>query len=399
MNRLDVVDAVTAPAPHVNETGLALTLAPRVAQISAGAPTLRRLIGRLIAVGLTGLPRMFQQAEDLFCFRRRRTNGKVVLEGLSLRYSAIVALGAMHLPPEIQRRICGGAMAIEYVERLSARIHQTDNLGDTALICWAAAAAGLTTVSRLTELLCARARQTPVHTTVETAWMLAALTAGRRLCAVGAFVSATRDELLAARSRTSGLFGHWTTPGAAPWYRAHVACFADQVYPIQALARCHQAFGHEESLDAAARCAGQLSRSQGPAGQWWWHYDVRTGHVIEGYPVYTVHQDSMAPMALLDLREAGGPDHTAAVQRGLEWLERPPETSLPLIDDELALIWRKVARNDPRKLVRSVRTLLSRLHPNARLAFLDRWFPARTIDYEDRPYHLGWILHTWLGHV
>ena len=36
-----------------------------------------------------------------------------------------------------------------------------------------------------------------------------------------------------------------------------------------------------------------------PHGQWWWHYDVRDGSVVERYPVYSVHQHAMAPMALL----------------------------------------------------------------------------------------------------
>ena len=87
---------------------------------------------------------------------------------------------------------------------------------------------------------------------------------------------------------------------------------------------------------------------QGPDGQWWWHYDTRTGKVVEGYPVYSVHQDSMAPMALLDLEDAGGPQHSEAITRGLvvtvpgleqhravrlddEWRFAHASSSLPLL--------------------------------------------------------------------
>jgi hypothetical protein len=149
-------------------------------------------------------------------------------------------------------------------------------------------------------------------------------------------------------------------------------------------------------MDQANACAAQICAVLGPAGQWWWHYDARTGDVLEGYPVYTVHQDSMAPMALLDLAEAGGDDHAAHVRQGLEWMREAAEVGHTLIDDEQAMIWRKVGRTDPRKLVRAVRAGVSRMNANWRLRAVDRVFPASRIDYECRPYHLGWILYAWI---
>jgi hypothetical protein len=41
--------------------------------------------------------------------------------------------------------------------------------------------------------------------------------------------------------------------------------------------------------------------------------------------------------------------------------------------------------------------LASRVAPGARLAWLDRLYPPVRIDFESRPYHLGWILYAWLG--
>jgi hypothetical protein len=37
----------------------------------------------------------------------------------------------------------------------------------------------------------------------------------------------------------------------------------------------------------------------------------------------------------------------------------------------------------------------SRLSPALRVPGLDLLFPPRAIDYEDRPYHLGWVLYAW----
>ena len=46
---------------------------------------------------------------------------------------------------------------------------------------------------------------------------------------------------------------------------------------------------------------------------------ARTGTVLEEYPVYAIHQDAMAPMALFALSRAGGPQHELTVTRGMEW--------------------------------------------------------------------------------
>jgi hypothetical protein len=103
----------------------------------------------------------------------------------------------------------------------------------------------------------------------------------------------------------------------------------------------------------------------------------------------------MAPMALFELREAGGHDHGRAITRGFEWLERHPETPEQFIDPEVGVIWRKVGRREPRKAVRSLRAVASSVHRGTRLPVLDRLFPVGEVDYECRPYELGWFLYAW----
>ena len=91
-------------------------------------------------------------------------------------------------------------------------------------------------------------------------------------------------------------------PGSdVPKLRGHVSCFADFVYPIQALSYYHQATRDARAAEVAISCAERMCQMQGPEGQWWWHFDIRAGRLVEGYPVYSVHQDSMAPMALFAL--------------------------------------------------------------------------------------------------
>lgn len=375
-----------------------VALPPRVARIGSGSTEREALLQRLLTVARQGLPRMFRPEQGCFAFTRKRgPDGQVALHGTSLRYGAITVLGARHVEPSAQRAIFGGRTAAEFTAGMVEQLDDSTNLGDLALVTWAAAELSLPQVEQAVARIRRRNGEMCDAYTVEAAWVLSALVAAHHLVRVQDLLPAARDRLLTAGSLHSGIFPHWTNPRAAPWHRRHVACFADQVYPIQALARYHKAFPHGPSLTMAARCAEQICRVQGRAGQWWWHYDCRTGDVVEGYPVYTVHQDSMAPMALLDLAEAGGPDHSDAIRLGLDWMGRAFEVDCCLIDDDLALIWRKVTRTGPGKMVRAVRAATSRLHPRLRLRGLNAVLRPTAIDYEDRPYHLGWILHTWLG--
>ena len=164
---------------------------------------------------------------------------------------------------------------------------------------------------------------------------------------------------------------------------------ADQVYPIQALSRLVAATGDAAALTAAETCAAQICDLQGDAGQWWWHYDVRDGTVVERYPVYSVHQHAMGPMALHELAEAGGTRHDHAVELGLSWLETHPEVLEDLVSERHGLVWRKVGRRDRRKAVRKIAAVATALAPGRRPPGLDLLFPATEVDHECRPYELG----------
>lgn len=369
----------------------------RIQRVSAGDRQIEEVTRRMVTLSQRGLPLMFRPQSHEFGFTRKRDSaGHVTLQGSSLRYGAIVALGALHLEDKQQRDIFAGENATEFVSRLIAQISSASNLGDVALVAWAAAELSHRQLHQLLEMLQVRKAATCPAYTVEAAWVLSALVASGPAAAPDQAEQAA-NRLLVIASDISGIFPHWTRLDSAPWTRRHVACFADQVYPIQALSRYARATGHQPSLNAARRCAEQICRLQGSAGQWWWHYDCRTGQVVEGYPVYTVHQDAMAPMALLDLTDAGGGDYSESIRHGLGWMIRAAEIDRCLIDDTQSLIWRKVTRAGPAKLMRQMRAAASRLHPSIRLLWLNGVMPPTVIDYESRPYHLGWILHTWLG--
>jgi len=203
------------------------------------------------------------------------------------------------------------------------------------------------------------------------------------------------DVLMGSFNPGSNLFPRGAARKGPSSLYTHVCCFADIVYPIQALSYYHQATGDLRAAGIACSCAEHMCQLQGPEGQWWWHFDMRTGRVLERFPVYSVHQDAMAPMALFALAEACGRDYSEAIEKGLQWLLNPPEIPGVIIDMERNIIWRKVGRREPGKLIRSLQAVASRLHPAIKVPCVDIVFPPSSVDYESRPYHMGWILYAW----
>jgi hypothetical protein len=378
--------------------------APRLAQLARRDPPSAELVRHLLRLAVPMLTQSYVAGEFAFTLRaarRPRSVGgsgerwQLRPEGTSLRYGVIAALGLMRLPAQVSRAVLGGDDCHDLLGRLAKRLDDTTSRGDVALLCWALAEAGHSELPHALDRLWQLERRRDPFDVVSAAWVVTALVAARALTDVEQHLAVARARLLGARRE---VFPH-VIGATSPAYRCHVGSFADQVYPVQALARLHGSADDPRALAVAEQVAAVICRDQGAAGQWWWHYDSRTGDVVEGYPVYSVHQHAMAPMALLDLAEAGGQGHTDAICRGLRWLARPPETSADLIPGEPPVIWRKVARGDPAKLVRGLRAAATRLRPGTRLSALDLAFRPGTIDHECRPYELGWLLHAWLPQI
>jgi hypothetical protein len=370
-------------------------LSSRRSLLAGRDPRSAATVARLFGIAEQALRRAYADGEFVFTLRGNRGQDGAWLVhpvGTSLRYAAITALGLIHQPEALQRSVLGGETGQDLITRLAKRLPEVSNIGDVALVCWAAAEAEHEAVDMALQWLAELQRNGAPAFVVEAAWVVSALVAARRNCDVEERLSRARAHLLGARS--VGLYPH-VVEGEAGWYRRHVGSFAAQVYPIQALARLHGSADDQQALEVANAVAESICALQGKEGQWWWHYDARTAGVVEGYPVYSVHQHSMGPMALLDLAEAGGDDHLDSICQGIRWLDTRPESTEALILDDPPLTWRKVSRSDQRKLVRGLRAAATRIAPGPRLVALDRVFPPGAVDYECRPYEFGWLLMTW----
>jgi len=354
-----------------------------------GSPATAGFVAQLRDLAVGVLPNMYVPEEGRFVFRLRRAGGGTVAEGRSLRYTAITSIGLATQPPEVAREVLGGETLGSLCGRLASEAPRCDNLGDVALILWASAACGHGDVEAARARLRALQPERGPHPSVEIAWVLTALSVDAETWWEG--LAERLADRLSAAAGTAGVFPHVL---GASGLRSHVACFADMVYPILALSLHHGRGGR--GIEAALRAAEVICQRQGPSGQWWWHYDTRTGRVLEGYPVYSVHQDSMAPMALLALQRASGHSYDGPLARGLEWLRSSPELDGgSLFDPDARTLWRKVARREPGKLARTLQAGVSRLHPRLRVPFTDTVLPPTSIDHELRPYHLGWVLYAF----
>lgn len=359
---------------------------------------MRGQVDHLLALASRGLPRMHKDRVFGHTLRAVKTKAGEIeqLQGRSLRYAAMVALGLSGLSEKAQRQILDGANASDLAGITAMDAAVSTDLGAVALSAWAAAEVGGVHAVPLFRRIAERLASDTPCATVECAWALIAALAGREFGDTEDIITLATTRLMVGQA-PSGLFTHTLPPSAGAYMRAHIGCFADQVYPIQALARLHVARGGDGILAAAEACAERICALQGRAGQWWWHYDTRQGSIVENYPVYSVHQHAMAPMALLELREAGGADHTLAIVKGLRWLNEHPETSASVVCFEKGVIWRKVARREPGKLSRIVNAATTGLVGGWKLPGLDMLFPPGRVDYECRPYELGWLLYAWLS--
>lgn len=392
--------------PQLSEPA-AGTPATRRAAVAAIDPVVFNQVDRLIALAPRGLERAHLPETGEFAQTLRprsdESDDEVYPSGTNLRYAGMAALGLSRLPADQQRQVLAGRTAADVTDLAVARAAYDDDPGAVAMAAWAAIEVTGTVPRGLLGRLAGWLGDGRTLPTVDLSWLLTAAVGASTIDpatdgSTERLVSRAADRLL--RTCGSGsLYPHLvpSTRDSRPGgWRAHVGSFADQVYPVQALARAAVLTGDPRLLAAADRTAARLCRLQGPDGQWWWHYDVRTGEVVERYPVYSVHQHAMAPMALLDLLDAGGGDHRGPIATGLRWLDTHPEVTEELVEDRLGVVWRKVGRREPRKAARALNAAVSSFSPHRRAPGLDRVLPPRVIDRECRPYELGWLLYAWL---
>jgi len=164
--------------------------------------------------------------------------------------------------------------------------------------------------------------------------------------------------------------------------------FSDQIYAIYGLTTFAKAFQVQEPLEPALLCASSMRALQGEMGEWWFLYDKQSCRVAKRYPVFSWHQDGIAPLGLLALEEATGESFQESIQRGLAWITGANELGNDLRNWDRGVIWDSIG---PRRRASSYWEAALKLVNLSSLVSSNRL----SIRRELRPDHFGWLLYAF----
>jgi hypothetical protein len=176
------------------------------------------------------------------------------------------------------------------------------------------------------------------------------------------------------------------------WYRRGLVSFGSIAYFLRAMHEAADAFEDSDAATLFREGVQRVISIQGPLGEWPWMIHVGRGKVVDVYPVFSVHQDSMAMLFLLPALDAGEPRVQQAIDRSLSWVFGRNELDVRFYRDDPFFAYRSIERAErAQRLRRYVRFL------SVSLTGRDASFgSARArLNEECRSYHLGWILFAW----
>jgi hypothetical protein len=352
-------------------------------------------IPSLNALALRSLVSLFDEEEKLFARYAYLTKHGIQSEGPS-RKRTIIALLGLHRLAESGEALPLDVSAIREV--ILADPSWVKSVGDLGLLIWFTAECAPERLGRLFhnfyfEKVLDTYEDARQACTGGLAWMLAGI-AHARLACPGSLPDVTdiavdTYHLLQDNQSEGGIFGHASSLGFPQQiFCNRMGTFADQMYAIYAFTAFAQAFQIEEPLGSALHCANAIRALQGELGQWWFLYDKRTSRVVNRYPLCSLHQNGIAPVALLSLAEATGQSFHESVYNGLSCVGKVNELGDDLRNVDCSLIWDSIT---PKSRISNFEEgVLSFLNISPRPGAENL-----KILHASRPDHFGWMLYAF----
>ncbi len=175
-------------------------------------------------------------------------------------------------------------------------------------------------------------------------------------------------------------------------YRRNVVSFGSLVYFLRAMHEAAVGLGDDRAQRLFERGVARAISFQGPQGEWPWMIDCRHGLPFDRYPVFAVHQDSMAMLFLHPAQDRGLPGVAPAIARSLAWDFGDNELGMTMFTERPFFAFRSIERAE--RMPRGRRYLRSLPSGRGRSGELGPAANTRVND-ECRSYHLGWILFAW----
>jgi len=358
------------------------------------------LVGSLCELSLKGLVPMFDQDKKTFCYRVRKTKDGIIPDGESFRYAIITLLGLKRYEQHI------GPTPISIPEVFNELLSKSSSIvyaGDAGLLLWLTAMVAPDRIGEVYSRLditnkWKNYQDATKGMTTELSWLLTglcyAMLKGSQSLPGITDTAVEVFNLVKGNYGGKGIFRHQHGKSIAGAFRGNIGCFADQVYPIYALTRFAVSHGHSDALTMARKCSDTICELQGNYGQWWWYYNAKTGRTAGRYPVFSVHQDGMAPMALFAASDVTGVAYDSPIYKGLDWITGKNELGIDMRDFTRNMIWRNFYLRKW-KQNRKLELLTTMIGKNS-----DEILPPdMDVLYECRPYCLGWILYAFADKV
>jgi hypothetical protein len=344
-------------------------------------------------IALTRLPEL-QTANGLF-----RATARV--EGVedegrtptTLRAGVVVLLGLLRAEEvELDQPFFTGALRTKVLGDLGG---EEAAPGDTGLAMWAESRAGGGAVSEIHSLLKRGVAKgygkVPLE---ELSWIVSGLTEatvrfGDEAGLTAALADATA-ALLGRCEKASGLFADVHRKR-----RGHLTPVSSQFHALRALSQVVRAGGPAEAEAATRALVEALVTLQREDGAWPGLVDPQRGSAVAIYPVLTVTQVALGPVAL---RAAGHQIEDSridpAITRALAWANGENALRFDLVHEQEARLDRGILpRREPGAVQRGFSTATRRFRGALQEPDPSRLILDPAVSSED----LGWLLEAWAG--
>jgi hypothetical protein len=349
--------------------------------------------GALERIALTRLPEL-QLASGLFrATPRVEAPGDTGPDASVLRTGAIVLLGLLRADEVgLTHPFSTGALRTRVLGDLGG---DSVGPGDLGLALWAESRADGGAIGEITSLIRRRVAKRFDRIPLEQlAWLVSGLTAASERSGLEETVSLldqSEAELLARTAAGTGLMHD-------PYHRigGGLTPVAGQFHSLIALDQLVRSERGEDDREPAQLLARALLDLQREDGSWPGVVDSVRGEPAALYPVLTVTQVALAPIALRGAKQLGlEGDFDSAIERSLAWASGGNRLGFDLIHEQEARLDRGILpRREPGAVSRGFTTATRRIR--GRLSEPD---PARLIlDPDVSSEDLGWVLEAWAGH-
>jgi hypothetical protein len=353
----------------------------------------------LLERALVFLENVYDPERALFPFSTRLVDGRYVStyeEAGAIRYSINCLLGLRQAERHgVDSPFAGEVdrLVQRFTERHYARIRNHGDLGLFLVLLADRFEAGPAEDALRQIAEAAERDEAATLPLQDVCWMLWGAVALARQEVTGA--AAVADKLFRALHREFFDSNSLLPRHTSRLWRRNSVSFGGVVYFLRALHEYADYFRDEYAASLFRFGVRRVQDIQGSHGEWPWLIDVEAGVPIDVYPVYSVHQDSMAMLFLLPALELGLPGVRESIEQSYAWVLGDNEISTPMIVEEPFFRYRSLERRRglqrPRRALKSLpgAVLVSR-----RLA----GHAGRVrINRDCRSYEMGWVVFAWSG--